>query len=282
LRESEGRQGNNDVSGQEIAAEVGPPSAIALAYREGVTVRGFDLCSELIGRVGFTEYFLLLLSGRRPSRQLIQALDATLVAIAEHGLVPSVQAARMTYAAAPTALQGAVAAGILGCGEVILGAAEAAGEFLAGVDAAVRGGVDRDEAIKIQLAELKRNHQSLPGFGHPLHKPEDPRAWRLIEYAREIGVASTYVAILEATYAQAPSVYSRALPLNVSGAIAAVLLDAGFPLEALKGVPLVARVAGLIAHLMEERRRPIGFKLAEAGAASVRYDGERPTATRAG
>jgi citrate synthase len=253
-----------------------------LAYPEGVVVRGFDLCGDLIGRIGFTEYFLLLLSGRRPSRHLIDALDATLVAIAEHGLVPSVQAARMTYAAAPTALQGAVAAGLLGCGEVILGAVESAGAFISSIEAAVRAGADRDETIKTRLTDLKRNRQSLSGFGHPLHKPEDPRAWRLIEYAREIGIASTHVAILEATHALLPSVYGRALPLNVSGAIAAVLLDAGFPQEALKGVPLVARAAGLIAHLLEERRKPIGFKLADAGAASVRYDGDRPTGPRAG
>src|ERR1700687_4664215 len=104
-------------------------SAIAEAELTRIKVRGKDLCRDLIGQIGFTEYFLLLLTGSAPSPSLIKITDATLVALAEHGLVPSVQAARMTLAAAPEALQGAVAAGILGCGSVVSGSFEAAGVF---------------------------------------------------------------------------------------------------------------------------------------------------------
>lgn len=249
-------------------------SGIAVPYPDRVIVRGEDL-ADLIGNVGFTEYFLLLLLGRRPAPQLVKIVDATLVAIAEHGMVPSVLAARMTLAAAPTALQGAVSAGLLGCGEVILGAAETAGQLLTEI-AIAEGG--RSPVVARKLGEMRAARQPLPGFGHPLHKPEDPRAWRLVEYSREIGVAGTYVAILEEIHRQLATAYGRKLPLNVSGAIAAVLLDADFPLAALKGVPLIARTAGLVAHLLEEQQRPIGFKIANAGAAIVAYDGPDPEA----
>ena len=106
-------------------------SAISTSNADTIVVRGRDLAAELIGTIGFTEHFWLLLTGALPSPAQRRVLDATLVAIAEHGLVPSVQASRMTLAAAPEALQGAVAAGILGCGSVVLGSSEAAGRLFA-------------------------------------------------------------------------------------------------------------------------------------------------------
>ena len=115
-----------------------PESAICTYDEETIVVRGADLCEELIGKLGFVDYFHLLVTGRRPDAVASRVLDATLVAIAEHGLVPSVQASRMTLAAAPDAIQGAVAAGILGCGSVILGASETAGRLFLRVDALAR------------------------------------------------------------------------------------------------------------------------------------------------
>src|SRR5688572_17710086 len=105
-------------------------SALSTSNADTIVVRGKDLCRDLIGQVSFSEYLWFLLSGELPGPAQRRVLDATLVAIAEHGLVPSVQASRMTYAAAPEALQGAVAAGLLGCGSVILGAAQDAGRLL--------------------------------------------------------------------------------------------------------------------------------------------------------
>ena len=103
-------------------------------------------------------------------------LDATLVAIAEHGLVPSVQVARMTLAAAPEALQGAGAAGILGCGSVVLGSSEAAGQLFTQIAAAVAGGAELDAAATRIVAEYRAAGRAIPGYGHPLHKRADPRA----------------------------------------------------------------------------------------------------------
>jgi citrate synthase len=202
-------------------------------------------------------------------------LDAALVAIAEHGLVPSVQASRLTLAAAPEALQGAVAAGLLGCGSVILGSADAAGRLFAEVLARAAGG-DVETAARAVLGELAAARRPIPGYGHPLHKGYDPRSRRLFEVATESGLAGRHAEVARVIERLLPEVTGKPLALNVSGAIPAVLLDAGYPLLALKGAPLLARTASLIAHLLEEQERPIGFVLSHAGAAAIDYDGKAP------
>jgi citrate synthase len=177
----------------------------------------------------------------------------------------------MTLAAAPEALQGAVAAGILGCGSVILGSAEAAARFLAGI--AARGG---SAAAREALVELRDRRQAVPGYGHPLHKARDPRVDALLSVATECGAAGRHVEIARTVEKFLPEVTGKPLVMNVSGAIGAVLLDAGYPLLAVKGVPILARTASLVAHLLEEQERPIGFVLAHSGAAAIGYDGDAP------
>jgi citrate synthase len=240
-------------------------------------VRGRDLTRELLGTINFTEHFWLLVTGALPSAAQRRILDATLVAIAEHGLVPSVQAARMTLAAAPEALQGAVAAGLLGCGSVVLGSSEAAGRFFAEVENRRDGGLSIDAAVRAVAGEYRAAKRAVPGFGHPLHKSVDPRAQRLLEIAREAGTAGRYVEIATTVERLLPELTGRELKLNVSGAIPAVLLDAGYPLLALKGVPLLARTAGLVAHLLEEQQRAIGFVMSHAAAQAIDYDGAVPS-----
>jgi citrate synthase len=250
-----------------------PSSSIATANSEMIVVRGFDLCKDLIGSVSLTEHFWLLVTGKRATPAQARVLDSCLVAIAEHGLVPSVQAARMTYAAGPEAMQGAVAAGILGCGSVILGSAENAGRFLAKINE--RGG--SAEAAKTLAQEYRAAKIPFPGYGHPLHTDEDPRAGRLIAVAKDAaGIAGPYIAAAQAAETAIREIMGRPLVLNVSGAIPAVLLDAGFPLAGLKGVPILARAASLVAHLVEEQSRPIGFLLSEAAESGIRYDGATP------
>ena len=254
-----------------------PETAICTSDEDTIVVRGADLCRDLIGRVGFVDYFFLLVTGRRPDAVASRVLDATLVAIAEHGLVPSVQASRMTLAAAPDALQGAVAAGILGCGSVILGASETAGRLFASIDAAAReGGLTLDEAAAEAVRELRAGKQAIPGYGHPQHKARDPRVAALFRVAAEAGAPGRFVAIAEAVERVIPGIVGRELRLNVSAAIPAVLLDAGFPVEALKGVPILARTAGLIGHLTEELARPIGFALSYQATREQRYVGALP------
>jgi citrate synthase len=230
----------------------------------------------LIGRIDFTEHFWLLLTGDLPTASQRRILDAALVAIAEHGLVPSVQVARMTLAAAPEALQGAVAAGILGCGSVVLGSSEAAGIFFASIAARIDAGLSPEQAVKAVVLEYRAEKRSIPGYGHPLHKGFDPRARRLFDVATQGGGAGLHMEIARQVENMLPDLLGKPLALNVSGAIPAVLLDAGYPLRALKGVPILARTAGLIAHLLEEQLRPIGFVLSHAAAAAIDYDGEAP------
>ncbi len=254
-------------------------TAISTSNEETILVRGHDLAGELIGAIGFTDHFWLLVTGALPTAGQRRVLDSTLVAIAEHGLVPSVQASRMTLAAAPEAMQGAVAAGILGCGSVVLGSSEAAGRFFAEI-AAATGAQGLDAAVRAVVGEYRAAKRAIPGYGHPLHKGYDPRARRLLEVAGEAGCSGRHVEIAHAVERLIPELLGRTLSLNVSGAIPAVLLDAGYPLLALKGVPMLARTAGLIGHLLEEQLRPIGFVLSHAAARAIEYDGEAPAGFR--
>jgi citrate synthase len=254
-----------------------PESAICTSDDETIVVRGADLCRDLIGKVGFVDYFWLLVVGQRPDAVASRELDATLVAIAEHGLVPSVQASRMTLAAAPDAIQGAVAAGILGCGSVILGASESAGRLFLRIDALARQkGLSLEAAAADVVREMHGARHAIPGYGHPLHKDRDPRVARLFAVALEAGAPGHFVRIAEAIERVLPGITGRDLRLNVSAAIPAVLLDVGFPAEALKGVPILARCAGLIGHLTEELARPIGFALSYQATREQRYTGELP------
>ena len=170
-----------------IGRETTPKTAICTSNAEQIIVRGQDLCDDLIGHTSFTDYFHLLLTGRQPDAPTRAVLDATLIAIAEHGLVPSVQASRMTYAAAPDALQGAVAAGILGCGSVILGAAENAGHLLKEIDTRCQGGLDLPAAAREVVHSLRAERQPIPGYGHPQHKERDPRVAALFRVCRDAG-----------------------------------------------------------------------------------------------
>lgn len=239
-------------------------------------VRGRDLARDLIGSISFTEHFWLLVTGTMPSAAQRRVLDATLVAIAEHGMVPSVQASRMTFAAAPEALQGAVAAGILGCGSVILGSSEAAGNLFAAIAEGIDSGVSIAQAAQAIVLEYRGQKRPIPGYGHPLHKRMDPRVQRLFAIAGEAGSAGKHVQIARHVEVLLPDLVGKRLALNVSGAIPAVLLDAGYPLAALKGIPILARTAGLIAHLLEEQQHAIGFVMSNAAAEAIEYDGEVP------
>jgi citrate synthase len=258
-----------------------PKTAICTSNEHTIVVRGKDLCQDLIGQVSFTDYFLLLLTGRPATPAARRVVDATLVAIAEHGLVPSVQASRMTFAAAPDALQGAVAAGILGCGSVILGASETAGRMFKEIHLRAEGS-DLATAARAVLREYREARRAIPGYGHPLHKERDPRVEALFKAAREAGADQRYVEIAEAVEAAIPAVVGKDLKLNVSAAIPAVLLGVDFPVAALRGIPILARTAGLIAHLAEESEEPIGFALSYQATREVEYTGAVPDGFTAG
>jgi citrate synthase len=217
-----------------------------------------------MGRLSFTEYFHLLLTGREPSEDQRFFLDLLLVAIAEHGLMPSNVAARMTLAADPASLHGAVAAGILGCGPVILGTSAECARLLE--EAVASGREPAQVAQAIHAAGDK-----VPGFGHPVHRPVDPRAERILELADARGVSGPHVELARGLRDAVAAVWGRPLTMNVSMPIAAVMLDLGFQPAAVKAVPILARTAGLLAHLAEEQEQPLGLPLARAAEEAVEY-----------
>jgi len=244
----------------EIGKPGDPVTHISQAYPDRVEVRGRDLSGELMGRLSFTEYFHLLVTGQEPSEEQRFFLDLVLVALAEHGMMPTNVAARMTLAADPQALQGAVAAGILGVGPVIVGTAAECARLL--------------ESGEEPLEAARRIHaagEKVPGFGHPIHKPVDPRAERILELADERGVSGAGVARARALRDAVAEVWGKPLPMNVSMAIAAVMLDLDFPAAAIEAVPILARTAGLLAHLAEEQENPLGFLLAGQAEEAVEY-----------
>jgi citrate synthase len=235
-------------------------------------VRGRDLSSDLMGRLTFTEYFHLLLTGRQPTEDQRFFLDLVLVAIAEHGLMPTNIAARMTLAADPGSLQGAVAAGILGCGPVILGTSESCAQMLEAAQEKVASGgapvvVARDVARAIHASGGKA-----PGFGHPVHRPLDPRAERILELADARGVSGPHVLLARSLRDSVAEAWGKPLTMNVAMTIAAVMLDLGFPSAATKAVPILARTAGLLAHLAEEQQDPLGLLLAATAEEGIDYE----------
>jgi citrate synthase len=246
-------------------------SHISQAFPDRVEVRGRDLTGELMGSMSFTEYFHLLLTGREPTEDQRFFLDLLLVAIAEHGMMPTNVAARMTLAADPGSLQGAVAAGLLGCGPVILGTSEACARLLEAAQERVVAGSDRATATKEMSRAVHASGDRLPGFGHPVHRPRDPRAERILELADAHGVTGPHVLLARDFHDAAAEAWGKPLMMNVSMPIAAVMLDLGFPSAAVKSVPILARTAGLLAHLAEEREQPLGLLMAAEAEEAVEY-----------
>lgn len=235
-----------------LSTEVGGADA------DSITVRGRDLATDLMGNVTFTELTFLLVQGRAPARQETVVLDAVLVSLAEHGLTPTVLAARLTHTGAPESLQGAVAAGLLGAGSVFLGVVEDTAVFL---DRVVATGGDpgtaAGEAVRAELAAGRR----IPGLGHPVHKTEDPRTERIYAIAQEQGLVGPHLEALRLVAAAHREATGKALPINGAGVAGAALADLGFPARIVRGMALLARTAGLVAHLEEEQSHPLGMPL---------------------
>jgi len=250
-----------------------PTTAIAYSTADRIVVDGADLVEDLIGQVGFTEMILRHLLRRKPERAQVVLLDAVLVTLMEHGLTPSAIVTRLTYDAAPEALQSAVAAGLLGVGSTFIGTMEGCSalieEMLAapeGVDARARGIADRLRAAK----------RSVHGFGHPHHKPDDPRTPKLFELAKREGVAGRHIAALQALSREVDRAWGRHLTINATGAVAAVLGEIGIPQPVMRGVAVISRSAGLVGHVLEERERSSARWIWETVEQGIADDGERP------
>jgi citrate synthase len=252
------------------------PTSIAHSAAESITVLGHDLADELIGRVGFGELAFWLVAMRRPSPGELRVFEAVLVALADHGLTPSAIAARLTLTGAPESAQGALAAGILGGGSRFLGVTEDCGRFLASSLAQHGGALPADDAgwDALALSSVQRQHDGgrrVPGLGHPVHKNGDPRTPVIIAIATDAGLRGPHLRLFEAIGRVHPSVLGRTLPLNGAGVCGAALADLGFPTNTLRGFALLARTAGLLGHLAEEQRRPLGQSIYDHVEQSADY-----------
>lgn len=242
------------------------PTSLGTSDATSISLMGKDLAADLMGKVGFGELAFWLVARRRPTPSQVRVLEAVLVALADHGFTPTALAARLTYLSAPDSLQGALAAGLLGGGSRFLGVTEDCGRFLAevlGQDGAPPQRTDDDRAWDaLALAAVRQaqaRQQRVPGLGHPVHKEQDPRTPVLFAIAEEEGLKGAHLRLFEAVGRVHPQVLGRRLPLNGAGVCGAALADLGLPIELLRGFALLARTAGLLGQLAEERHTPVGM-----------------------
>jgi citrate synthase len=252
----------------EPAAAPRYPTSLGASDADSITLLGQDLAADLMGKVGFGELALWLVTQQRPAPAQVRVFEAVLVALADHGFTPTAIAARLTYLSAPDSLQGALAAGLLGGGSRFLGVTEDAGRFLAGtlaVAAEPPAGDAAFDALALAAVRAAREQRRLvPGLGHPVHKVTDPRTPALVKIAREEGTYGPHLRLFEAIGRVHPQVLGRTLPLNGAGTCGAALADLGLPPDLLRGFALLARAAGLLGQLAEERRRPVGADIYQA------------------
>jgi citrate synthase len=251
-----GEQGADDQRPPEY------PTGLGTSDADHIQLLGHDLATELIGKVRFGELALWLATQQRPTPHQVRVFEAVLVALADHGFTPTAIAARLTLYSAPDALQGAMAAGLLGGGSRFLGVTEDTGRFLAKVLAGVEGGLppsdeEWDALARRAVAAERTAGRFIPGLGHPVHKAGDPRTPVIIGIAEQEGLRGPHLRLFEAIGRVHAEVLGRRLPLNGAGVCGAALADLGLPPELLRGVALLARAAGLLGQIAEEMHTPI-------------------------
>jgi citrate synthase len=248
-----------------------PTTSIAYHTAEAIYVRGASLVDELIGKLTFTEMMYFQLMGERATPAQAKVLDAVLVTLMEHGITPSSIVSRLIYDSCPEAVQAAVAAGLLGVGSTFIGTMEGCArnleEILAAPEAE-QGARARAIAQRVRAAK-----QPIPGFGHPHHKPDDPRSPRLIAVAEEAGVPGRHIRALRLLAKEVDAAWGRHLTINATGAVAALLGEIGIPQPVMRGMAVVSRAAGLVGHIREEQLDPSARQIWDAASSSIPYKG---------
>lgn len=237
-----------------------------------IEVRGKDLVHDLMGERSFTEALLLQALGEDPPERRVRIVDAVLVTIMEHGLVPSAVVTRLTHYGAPESFQGAVAAGLLGVGDRYAGTAGECGEILARIVAAPAE-ARADRALE-EVKAYRKIRRPVPGFGHPIHVGTDPRVERLIELTRAAGADGDHIEAMVLLRDALREELGKPLVMNISAAIAAALGEAGIPARLMRGIVLTARCAGLVGHLFEEMNNSAAHALWEGAQGAVDYAGD--------
>jgi citrate synthase len=228
-----------------LSTKIGSP----MSEVDRLRFRGKDTLTELVGKATFTECVFLGVTGHMPTSLETRILDACLVILMDHGITPSALVARLVADSVPTDLQVPIAAGLLTVGNKFIGTMAGAGALLT---EGVASGKPPEQWAAETVAAYRKSGRRLPGFGHPAYFPDDPRTARLFDVAAEVGVAGNYIRLARLIEAEIARQGSRKLPLNATGAIGALLCEIGFPVEAMRGVAVVSRSAGLLAHAVEE------------------------------
>lgn len=250
-----------------------PVTHICHADADKIIIRGKNLCTELIGKMSFTEMTLFHLLKQVPTSMQTTIVDAVLVTIMEHGLTPSAIAARQTFFGAPESLQGAVAAGILGVGSRFAGTSGDCAALLEEIVAAPEG---QRHAVAAAIAKHYREARTpLPGYGHPIHTHGDPRVTRLVEIARQAGAKGDYIDAMEMLGEAINKETGKNLVINASAGMGAVMAEAGLPASIMRGVVLISRAAGIVGHLLEEMEQPASNFIWHMVEEAIPYSGTK-------
>jgi citrate synthase len=226
-----------------------------------ITVRGHDLVRDLIGKVSLGDMAFLELKGRLPTPQESAVFNSLAVTLVEHGMTPSAIATRLTYFGAPESLQGAVAAGLLGIGDRFGGSVEEAARTLQEALEGAGAKPDLGALARQIVTSHKEGKRPIAGLGHPIHKPIDPRTPRLFAIAAENGFSGPFVQLMEAISAEAGRSFGRDLPVNATGAIGAIASELDIPWRVTRGLAVMARAIGLVAHVQEELEEPLAAEI---------------------
>ncbi|MEK9671774.1 MAG: citryl-CoA lyase [Rhodospirillaceae bacterium] len=251
----------------------GPTQSLATHTLTDLYYRDKNLVTEMMGCMTFTQAMFLHIMGRDATPADIAIIDAVLLALMEHGLTPSAIATRLTYHSAPEALQAAVAAGLLNVGSTFIGTMENCSKLLRDM---VNGDEDLDTAAARIVAEHRAAKRHIPGFGHHLHKPDDPRTPKLFEIARANSVKGNYIEAIKALSRAVDTAMGRHMTINATGGTAAVLSEIGIPPEVMRGFAVIARAAGLVAHIAEERDIPTARMIWDVVEDEIPYAGGAP------
>lgn len=236
-------------------------SDIAWSTRDRIGVMGYDLVNDLIGKINFGDMAFLEITGRLPEARESRMFNALLVTSVEHGIVPSTLATRLTWTGAPESLQGAVAAGLLGLGTVFVGSTEGAAKMLKRALPDPNVNVSLPALAAKIVDDFHKSGRAVPGIGHPIHKPVDPRVTRLFAIARANGFSGNYVRLVQLVQKRAEKVYGKELPLNATGAKAAICCEMELPHAIVRGLGVMSRAVGLVGHILEESRKPMSIEI---------------------
>jgi len=229
-------------------------SAITKIEPNKVTVRGYPI-EQLMGKVSFSQAIYLTLKGELPTENVGKMMDAMFVSSIDHGVTPPSTIAAITVASTGAEFNGALTSGLLSINRFHGGAIESAMKIFNEIDAYIKdNSVSPEEGVRVVITAMRSEKKVVFGFGHRIHK-QDPRKKKLFELADEYGIAGNFVNIAKLTETILAEVTGKNLPINVDGAIAAVLCDLDFTPDYGNLFFMLSRVSGLSAHIFEEKTR---------------------------